>query len=393
MKRRGFFGQVAEQERTPPAPPPTSPAPVIANVPPAQQPQRSPAAPPATSETQPVGGATPGLVSAHHRLYAAIARGLPAPRSTPKNFTDLLKNVIWPIENALDSPMIEAAARLGALEALEAGCTTVIDHHASPRSIEGSLSLIARACAEVGVRVVCSYAASDLRGADRARLGLEESRRFVELGGRGMVGLDASMTASPETIDLAIGMANELGVGVHAKVAEGIADSGGGADLVRRSKESWVLAHGVHLPDGLEIAGTIAHCPRSNMDRGVGYGMPSRFGQRVALGTDGYGGDLLEEFRLAYARLREINVGTSPRQPWSWLEAGWLLVPEARQDRVHWSLREIEPEYLVANTGIRPLTVVVGGKTVLSGGQPTLVDATEIRTKAAEQTRRLVSRL
>ena len=393
MKRRGFFGQVAEQERTPPAPSSSAPAPVIANVPPAQPPQRSPRTPPATSETPPVGGATPGLVSAHHRLYAAIARGLPAPRSTPKNFTDLLKNVIWPIENALDSPMIEAAARLGALEALEAGCTTVIDHHASPRAIEGSLSLIARAGAEVGVRVVCSYAASDLRGPERARLGLEESRRFVELGGRGMVGLDASVTASPETIDLAIGMANELGVGVHAKVAEGIADSGGGADLVRRSKESWVLAHGVHLPDGLEIAGTIAHCPRSNMDRGVGYGMPSRFGQRVALGTDGYGGDLLEEFRLAYARLREINVGTSPRQPWSWLEAGWLLVPEARQDRVHWSLREIEPEYLVANTGIRPLTVVVGGKTVLSGGQPTLVDAMEIRAKAAEQTRRLVSRL
>ena len=394
MKRRGFFGQVAEEERTAPPPPSqASPGPKISSVPTATSPHPDPIKPAEPVETEPVGGATPGLVSAHHRLYAAIARGLPAPRSTPKSFTDLLKSVIWPIENALDSPMVEAAARLGALEALEAGCTTVIDHHASPRAIEGSLSLIARACSEVGVRVVCSYAASDLRGPERARLGLEESRRFIELGGRGMIGLDSSITAGPETIDLAIAMANDLGVGIHAKVAEGIADSGGGSDLVRRSKESWVLAHGVHLPDGLEIAGTIAHCPRSNMDRGVGYGVPSRFGQRVALGTDGFGGDLLEEFRLAYARLREINVGTSPRQPWSWLEAGWLLVPEARQDRVHWSLREIEPEYLVANTGIRPLTVVVGGKTVLQNGLPTQVDANEIRTKAAEQTRRLVSRL
>ncbi len=388
MKRRGFFGQVADA--APPSSPVPTPRTVGATVGRNLQ-QPVPVASPAPAPS--VGGSTPGLVSAHHRLYASIARGLPAPRSTPRTFPDLLKNVIWPIENALDSPMIDAAARLSALEALEAGCTTVVDHHASPRAIEGSLPLIATSCQDVGVRVVCSYAASDLRGPDRARQGLEESRRFIQAGGRGMIGIDASFTASPETIDLAIGMANELGVGLHAKVAEGIADSGGGSDLVRRSKDSWVLAHGVHLPDGLEIAGTIVHCPRSNMDRGVGYGQPNRFGPRVALGTDGFGGDLLEEFRIAYGRLREVNLGTSPRLPWGWLEAGWLLVPEARQDRVHWSLRDIEPEHLVANTGIRARTVIVAGRTVLENGQPTQVDANEIRAKAAEQTRRLISRL
>lgn len=388
MKRRGFFGQVADP--APPSGPVRTTRTVGVTV--GRDPQQPvPVANPAPAPS--VGGSTPGLVSAHHRLYASIARGLPAPRSTPRTFPDLLKNVIWPIENALDSPMIDAAARLSALEALEAGCTTVVDHHASPRAIEGSLPLIAKACQDVGVRVVCSYAASDLRGPDRARQGLEESRRFIQAGGRGMIGIDASFTASPETIDLAIGMANELGVGLHAKVAEGIADSGGGSDLVRRSKDSWVLAHGVHLPDGLEIAGTIVHCPRSNMDRGVGYGQPNRFGPRVALGTDGFGGDLLEEFRIAYGRLREVNLGTSPRLPWGWLEAGWLLVPEARQDRVHWSLRDIEPEHLVANTGIRARTVIVAGRTMLEDGQPTQVDANEIRAKAAEQTRRLISRL
>ncbi len=389
MKRRGFFGQAPDPEPEAPAPAPNAKA--VATI--AQPGGAETASNPASATPRRQGGSTPGLVSAHHRLYASLARGLPAPRVTPRTFSDLLKNVIWPIENALDSPMIEAAAQLSALEALEAGCTTVIDHHASPRAIEGSLTLIAKACTSVGVRVVCSYAASDLRSADNARLGLEESRRFIQSGGRGMIGIDSSATASPETIDLAIGMANELGVGIHAKVAEGIGDAGGGSDLVRRSKDSWVLAHGVHLPDGLEIAGTIAHCPRSNMDRGVGYGMPSRFGPRVALGTDGFGGDLLAEFRVAYGRLRERNVGTSPRLPWSWLEAGWLLVPEARQDRVHWSLADIEPEHLVSNTGIRPLTVIVAGRTVLENGRTTQVDAAEIRAKAAEQSRRLISRL
>lgn len=386
MKKRGLFGTKVEEA----SPPPpmfggTAPSPVIVQ-------DREPAAEPKKSE-KPRGASTPGFVSAHHRSFASVARGLPSPRVVPRTFVDLLKTVIWPIEGALDMPMVESAARLAALEALEAGTTTVIDHHSSPRAIEGSLSVIANAYADVGVRVICSYATSDLRGRDSAQAGLVENRRFIVSGGRGMVGLDASFNTSPETVDAAIAVTSDLSVGLHVKVAEGVVDSGGGADLVRRSKDSWVLAHGVHLPDGLEIPGMIVHCPRSNMERGVGYAMPRRFGQRVALGTDGFGGDVLDEFRLAYARMREGSIDASPRLPWSWVEAGWSLVPEARQDRVRWSQREIEPEFLVSTTGIRPVEVKVGGVTVLADGLPTKVDGEEIRAKASEQTRRLISRL
>src|SRR5262249_18410628 len=73
---------------------------------------------------------------------------------------------------------------LGATEALMCGTTAIVDHHESPHAIEGSLDVIAEACEEVGVRVVCAYGVTDRHGPDGARRGLEESERFIS-GGRG----------------------------------------------------------------------------------------------------------------------------------------------------------------------------------------------------------------
>ena len=60
----------------------------------------------------------------------------------------------WRLDAALDLEMLRWSALLGALEALECGTTGIVDHHESPNAIEGSLTVIAEACAEVGVRVV-----------------------------------------------------------------------------------------------------------------------------------------------------------------------------------------------------------------------------------------------
>ena len=89
---------------------------------------------------------TPGLVCAHHHLYSALARGMPAPPRAPKTFGEILELIWWRLDRALDLEMIRASARLGALEALERGTTAIIDHHASPNAIDGSLSVIDEAC-------------------------------------------------------------------------------------------------------------------------------------------------------------------------------------------------------------------------------------------------------
>jgi len=336
---------------------------------------------------------TPGLVCGHHHLYSALARGMPAPPRSPTNFAEILELVWWRLDAALDLEMLEWSAKLGALEALESGTTAIIDHHESPNAIEGSLSVIAEACTEVGVRVSCAYGVTDRHGTDGARRGLAENERFLGAGGRGMVGIHASFTCSDETLRSAAALAAEIGVGVHVHVAEALDDVDAPRRLEGLTTDEWLLVHGVHLGRDAGLRGTIAHNPRSNMNNAVGYAAPTRFTNRVVLGTDGIGADMLEEYRLAYARLRESDVTETPETPWGWLEAGADLFPESRDDLVTWSYESADPWRLAFTPGVRAVDVVVDGECVLSQGRATRVDAAEIRAKAAEQAERLFARL
>ena len=334
---------------------------------------------------------TPGLVCSHHHLYSTLARGMPAPPCTPRSFGEILEQVWWRLDVALDPEMIYWSAKLGALEALERGTTAIIDHHASPQAVEGSLTLIADACAEVGVRVACAYEVTDRHGPDGASRGLEENRRFLSDGGRGWVGAHACFTLSEETLEAVCGLAEDLGVGVHIHVAEGVEDPDAGRRLESKSQANWLLGHCVHLDRELE--GVILHNPESNLNNSVGYARPTRFPNRVALGTDGIGGDMLGAFRAAYLRLREEDVTASPETAWSWLENGWELFPEATEDRVVWSYDPMDPWHLAFTPGVRPLLVEVDGQVVLKEGRAVLVDPEEVRAKAGEQADRLHARL
>jgi cytosine/adenosine deaminase-related metal-dependent hydrolase len=336
---------------------------------------------------------TPGMVCAHHHLYSALARGMPAPPRQPTRFAEILDQIWWRLDTALDLDMIRASALLGATEALMSGTTAIVDHHESPNAIEGSLDVIADACAEVGVRVACAYGVTDRHGADGARRGLAENERYLRAGGRGLVGVHAAFTCSGDTLAAAAGLAAELGVGVHIHVAEGPEDREAGARLMALATDDWLLVHCVSLDR--DLPGRIAHNPRSNMNNAVGYARPARRPNTVVLGTDGIGADMLEEFRLAYVAHRADDVLASPDTAWSWLEAGYELVPEARDDTVEWSYDHVASPWHVAFTpGIRALRVVSGkGEVLLEDGKPTRVDLEEVRAKAAEQASRLHARL
>ncbi|NNE74938.1 MAG: amidohydrolase family protein [Acidimicrobiales bacterium] len=334
---------------------------------------------------------SPGLVCAHHHLYSALARGMPAPPRTPSNFMEILELVWWRLDRALDADTIEWSAKLGALEALERGCTAIVDHHESPNAIEGSLSIIADACAEVGVRVNCAYGITDRHGPAGAAAGLAENDRFLTAGGRGMVGLHAAFTCEPDTIAAAAEPARTHGVGVHVHVAEGESDTW--TDLRGHTADDWWLVHGVHLPDDHGLQGTIVHNPRSNMNNAVGYARPTRFANPIGLGTDGIGADMLDEFRVAFVRAREHDVTTTPDDVWAWLEAGWDLMPEARADIVTWNYAPIDPWRLAYSPGVSPIHVDIDGERVLENGRSTRVDADEIRAKAAEAAQRLFTKL
>jgi cytosine/adenosine deaminase-related metal-dependent hydrolase len=337
---------------------------------------------------------TPGLVCAHHHLYSTLARGMPPPPRTPRNFREILEQVWWRLDLALDLDLVRWSARLGAVEALESGTTAIVDHHASPTAIDGSLDVIAEACAEVGVRVVCAYEVTDRNGPEGAKAGLAENERFLRGGGRGLVGAHACFTLSDGTLDAVVGLAQDLGVGVHIHVGEDRLDAGAAARLRPVAGDDWLLAHCVHADPAL--AGTIAHNPRSNLNNGVGYARPARWaaaGNRVALGSDGIGAAMLEEFALAYVAQRADDVTATPEAAWGWLEAGADLVPEVRSDEVTWSADRADPWYLAFTPGVRAERVVVGGEVVVDGGVCTRVDGPRIRARAWEEAQRLWAKL
>jgi cytosine/adenosine deaminase-related metal-dependent hydrolase len=318
---------------------------------------------------------------------------MPPPPVTPTDFPSILEQIWWRLDAALDLEMLRWSARLGAVEALQSGSTAIVDHHESPNAIEGSLDVIAQAGDEVGVRVVCAYGITDRHGPDGARRGFEENDRFLRAGGRGMIGVHAAFTCNDDTLEAAADLARAHGVGVHIHVAEGAIDADAGRRLASLADEDWLLAHCVHLDR--DLPGTIVHNPRSNMNNGVGYARPASRPNRIVLGTDGIGADMLEEARLAYVRWREADLAADPDTVWSWLANGWELVPEARDDTVTWSYDHADSPWHVAFTpGVRPARIVSSdGAVLLEDGHPTRVDVDEIRAKAAEQAARLFARL
>jgi putative selenium metabolism protein SsnA len=277
----------------------------------------------------------PGNVNAHTHLYSALARGMPYTLAPPRSFVEILERIWWRLDRALDEGSIRASALTGAMEALLSGTTTLVDHHASPSAIDGSLDIVADALGSLGVRSVLCYETSDRDGSGRARAGLDENRRFLERVKRerpaltrGLVGAHASFTLSDETLDACVAIADDLDVGLHIHTAEDAADEVDAIDrfgvrvIARLARagaldERTLLAHGVHLDDAeitllREANATVAHNSRSNMNNSIGRARVSSLGDRVVLGTDGIGGDMFEESRAAFFRLREDDGSTGP---------------------------------------------------------------------------------
>ena len=270
---------------------------------------------------------TGGFVCAHHHLYSALARGMPGPTQSPRNFREILERVWWRLDRALDPEAVSLSARLGALEAALAGTTTIVDHHASPEAIEGSLDLVADGISGAGLRGAVCYEVTDRHGEKRGRAGIAENLRFAETNDRaliaGMVGAHASFTIGDRTMEELVACARNLGAPLHIHVAEDAFDEDDSLEryglrtaerLASRGAlaEGDLIAHGVHLDDSeinaVRASGAfVAHNPRSNMNNGVGYAPALRLGERVALGTDGIDGDMLAETKACYLKAREAS--------------------------------------------------------------------------------------
>jgi cytosine/adenosine deaminase-related metal-dependent hydrolase len=348
-----------------------------------------------------------GAVCAHTHLYSGLARyGMPAASPSPQNFVQILERAWWRLDRALDAETLRASAMDYIARALLSGTTALIDHHESPNFIEGSLAVLVEASEQLGMRALICYGATERNfGRDEAARGLEECRRVSASHlVRGMVGLHASFTVSDETVRAAGNLARELGAVMHVHVAEDSADVD---DARTRGFEGplerlialgalvpgSILAHGVHLSRAqVEMADTqscwLVQNPRSNEGNRVGYAGNLRYSNRVALGTDGWNGDMAEEEAALLRLAKEHGDAAAAGR----LTAGHTLIAE-RFGAVQGQLAPGALGDLVVRENRKLRHVIVGGRVVVENGRLTGGDMDAISAGAQQCAARLWDRM
>lgn len=123
---------------------------------------------------------SPGLVCSHTHLYSALARGMMVDIEPSKDFAQQLAHLWWRLDRAIDLPILEASGLAGLADAAMCGVTAVVDHHAGPEAIDGSLSVLAKAYGAIGLRGLVCYETTDRNGLDGARSGVRENLRFAK---------------------------------------------------------------------------------------------------------------------------------------------------------------------------------------------------------------------
>jgi putative selenium metabolism protein SsnA len=268
----------------------------------------------------------PGNICGHTHFYGAFARGMAIPGAPARDFPEILGKLWWRLDRALTAEDVRYSALVCLVDAVKHGTTTLIDHHASPAAIPGSLDEVAEAVTQAGVRASLCYEVTDRNGPAEARAGIDENVRFLRAVREGAhpllaasFGLHASLTLSDETLADCVAAAAGLDTGFHVHAAEGIADQ---EDSLRRSGKRVVerlgdagilgpksiLAHCVHVDawemERLRDTGTwVTHQPRSNMNNAVGVAPVEtmlRGGIKVALGNDGFSNNMWAEWKAAY---------------------------------------------------------------------------------------------
>jgi len=266
----------------------------------------------------------PGLINAHNHFYSTFARGLTKTKPAD-DFMGVLRNLWWRLDRALTTEDCYYSALIALLDSIRHGTTTIIDHHASPHAVAGSLNAIARAAKETGPRVCLCYEISDRDGARIAKEGLSENAHFLrhcrkqkDACVKALFGLHASFTISDATLEQAAVFGHELDAGFHIHVAEAQGDQDMALQksdqrVVERLKQFDILgrrsiaAHCIYLtPEEVDLLAetrtAAIHNPQSNLNNAVGIANVVELTKRgvlVGLGTDAMTTDMLEELRVA----------------------------------------------------------------------------------------------
>lgn len=262
----------------------------------------------------------PGMINTHTHLYSSLALGMPAPKKQPTNFVEILEEVWWKLDRSLDAEATRASFDVGLLDCLKNGTTTVIDHHASPNYVEGSLDALVESARQFGINIGVCFEASERNGRDNFKAELTENIRALRAFSDApdvlpMMGLHASFTLSDESLqDVADAMAENPEWGIHIHVAEDLADerdaqSRGYESVIQRLDHFGLLNNRAHIIHGIYVNRTdrhllltsgcrLIHNPTSNAGNQVGI-LETEIIESLhaGLGTDGKQNDMLAEVK------------------------------------------------------------------------------------------------
>ncbi|MCE1247998.1 MAG: putative aminohydrolase SsnA [Firmicutes bacterium] len=267
----------------------------------------------------------PGNIIGHTHLYSSFARGMGLKDEAPANFVEILERLWWRLDKVLTDEDNYYSAMVALIQCIKYGSTTIIDHHASPGAIDGSLDVLAKAVFESGIRASLCYEVTDRGGEAEALAGIKENIRFLKKCQdystsfvKGALGLHASFTVSDKTLEKCLEEAQAVGSPVlHIHVEEDFADRKDseekyGVPVISRlqkmgaTKLPILAVHCVHLADEefgiLKNEGiNVVHNPSSNMNNAVGVANVLKMmdmGINVGLGTDGMTADYFQEMKV-----------------------------------------------------------------------------------------------
>ncbi|OAJ67574.1 amidohydrolase family protein [Gluconobacter cerinus] len=272
------------------------------------------------------GIATPGLISTHHHLFQSVLKAVPTAINKPlEPWLRLVPNTYW---NRIDERALNVAARVGMVELLLSGCTTVADHHYlfADMYAYDPAAVLFEAAEDIGLRYVLArggttrarkFDTDDIIPAPTETLDVMMKRVEGLVGRYHQSGPNAKrrIALAPNTPtwgvtpdelrEMAIA-ARSMGISLHSHLSETenyvrfCLETYGMRPLQFVAEHGWVgedvwFAHLVHL-DESELAlmaqtGTgMAHCPQSNCRLGSGIAPApalDALGGRVSLAVDG----------------------------------------------------------------------------------------------------------
>jgi 8-oxoguanine deaminase len=319
----------------------------------------------------------PGWVNTHHHLFQSLLKGVPS--GIDATLGPWLQSVPFRYRGAFGAEQLRLAARIGLVELMLSGCTTVADHHYlfHPRLDHDPAEILFDEAGRLGLRFML------LRGGATQTRTLEADdphhippetldgmvdavertvARYHQRGPRPM----RQVALAPTTVNVSVRTgelaplaraARRIGIRLHSHMSESVATieqcraAFGCRPIEYLAEHEWLgpdvwLAHLVHLDEHerrlLGRSGTgMAHCPQSNARLADGIApapVLAALGAPVGLGVDGAASneaaDIVSEAHMCWLVHRALAGSATRARPEGEGEAGANVV--TAEQVLHW---------------------------------------------------------